>query len=175
MDAAVRQLETAVGLYAAEGDPVAIHTLTGAARQILEDVARRRKVPGLTLPGQAEGLIRPERVAAFRAMLREAQNFLKHADRDPDRVLDFPVDASEPLLFDACLTFRRLTGEVRPWLQAFVIWVWLGNPELLVAPPDSMEKVRRFGETFRPLGRTEFFRRMLAATGCDERGATSST
>jgi hypothetical protein len=40
LDAARRQLETAVRLYFCEGDPVSMHTLTSAAYQVLSDINR---------------------------------------------------------------------------------------------------------------------------------------
>jgi hypothetical protein len=44
LDAAKRQLETAIRLYFSDGDPVSIHTLTAAAYNILRDVTKQKGV-----------------------------------------------------------------------------------------------------------------------------------
>lgn len=41
LDAAKRQLETAIRLYFASADPVSIHTLTAAAYQLLLDLNKK--------------------------------------------------------------------------------------------------------------------------------------
>jgi hypothetical protein len=40
LDAARRQLDTAIRLYFMEGDPVSVHTLAAAAFEILKDLVR---------------------------------------------------------------------------------------------------------------------------------------
>ena len=42
LDCARRQLELAIELYFLERDPVSIHTLVGAARQLLADINKHR-------------------------------------------------------------------------------------------------------------------------------------
>jgi hypothetical protein len=42
LDCARRQLELAIELYFMERDPVSIHTLAGAARQLIEDINKHR-------------------------------------------------------------------------------------------------------------------------------------
>ena len=42
LDAAKRQLETAIRLYFSNGDPISIHTLAGAAYNIVWDVNKKR-------------------------------------------------------------------------------------------------------------------------------------
>lgn len=44
LDAAKRQLGTAIRLYFSDGDPVSIHTLTAAAYNILRDVTKQKGV-----------------------------------------------------------------------------------------------------------------------------------
>lgn len=41
LDAAKRQLETAIRLYFNEADPISIHTLAGAAHTILSDINKK--------------------------------------------------------------------------------------------------------------------------------------
>jgi hypothetical protein len=48
LDAAKRQLKTAINLYFSYGDPVSIHTLASAAREILYDL--NKKHSGMPIP-----------------------------------------------------------------------------------------------------------------------------
>jgi hypothetical protein len=43
LDAAKRQLETVIRLYFSNGDPVAIHTLTGAAHTVVRDIGAKTR------------------------------------------------------------------------------------------------------------------------------------
>ena len=130
LDGAHRQLETAIRLFFAEGDPVAIHTLTGAARGLLRDLARAggrdTELEGLLIEG-----VRPEHRKEVRGILVEAQNFFKHADRDAMETLDFNPATTEYLLWDCCQTYERLTGQKLPLLGLMKVWFALSHRDLL--------------------------------------------
>jgi argininosuccinate synthase len=49
IEAARRQLNTAIELWFNDGDPVSIHTLASSAHQIIHDLNRRNKGPDLFL------------------------------------------------------------------------------------------------------------------------------
>ena len=88
LDAARRQLDTAIRLYFAYGDPVSIHALAGAAYQLLDDLIAKRGGPD-GIKDLLLTMAKPESVDVVRQKLNEAQNFFKHADRDHDGVLEF--------------------------------------------------------------------------------------
>ena len=118
LDAAKRHLETAIALFFNDADPIPIHTLTCAAYDILDGVNQHRggkemwvKRRYTQLPG------RPTR-----ADLNEIQNFLKHADRDPEGSLDFFPIMAEPMLADACRTYLELTRETNPLFEVMLRW-----------------------------------------------------
>jgi hypothetical protein len=78
-EAARRQLECAIRLAASEGDALAVHTLTMAAYGILQALIFR------------DDRYRREferRLQVSKSRLWEIAVFLKHADRDPDGVLE---------------------------------------------------------------------------------------
>jgi hypothetical protein len=107
LDAARRQLETAIDLFFENGDPVAIHTLACAAYDIIDNVNDSRdgkemfvKHRYTQLPG------RPNRAA-----LNSVQNFFKHADNDPEGELQFFPEMTEPIMADACRTYMQMTGQ----------------------------------------------------------------
>lgn len=85
-DAATRQLGEAVRLFFRYGDLLAIHTLASAALQLLVDLGEQR---GVSTVVQRHDHIRPERLKEWLAAIVRTRNFLKHADRDSDDLLDY--------------------------------------------------------------------------------------
>ncbi len=78
MEAARRQLRSAIELWFAEGDPVSVHTLAAAAHQIIHDLNRRNKGPDLLRDTK---FIKSEYRNEFVSDIKSASNFMKHADR----------------------------------------------------------------------------------------------
>lgn len=91
-DAAKRQIETAIRFWFFSGDPVSVHTLAAAAHQILHDLGK--KLGASTILRDVPG-IHPERKRELRELMSRYENFFKHADRDPDALLDFNPYATE--------------------------------------------------------------------------------
>jgi hypothetical protein len=118
LDAARRQVETAIRLYFCEGDPVAIHTLTAAGHQLLFDLNKARGGPA-----QWPKWMKSEYRNEFIRKLSEAGDFF--TDRDPDKTLQFDPAQSELLLIDCCEKYRELGGERVPLLAIYQLWSWL--------------------------------------------------
>src|SRR4051794_23462678 len=78
LDAARRQLDAAIDLYFADGDPIAIHTLAAAASQVTLDLITVRG-----MEDQVLALVAPERMQEFFRLWHEAQNHFKHARPRP--------------------------------------------------------------------------------------------
>jgi hypothetical protein len=102
MDAARRQLRTAINLYFEDGDAVSIHTLAAAAHQLLSDVNDERGGSPMWRE-QMLSVVKPEYQKMVKAKFREPQNFFKHAEDDPDSQISFNPRASEWIIQDACL------------------------------------------------------------------------
>ena len=160
LDAARRQIETAVRLYFCEVDPVSIHTLISAAYEILRGINCSRGGAPM-LKEQIPAWVRPDASAASRHRLQEAQNFFKHADRDPDGTLEFRTDPIELLVYEACNKYRDLTGESAPLLLVFEAWFWLGPGSALVTNPDHMMARDRARKAFPNSTRAAFFAEVL--------------
>src|SRR3990172_5794744 len=160
LDAARRQLETAVRLYFSEADPVSIHTLTSAAYQVLSDVNRARGGPPM-LKEQVPNWVRPDATEEAKRRLNEAANFFKHADRDADRVLELRTSATELLLYDAIRKYRELTGEAVPILMVYDAWMWLGPGTQLVKGPEREAVLAALRESFPGATRASFFAEAL--------------
>jgi hypothetical protein len=97
LEAARCQLETAISLYFDYGDELSIHTLSGAAYAILHDLNKHRG--GEDMLKDLHKTLTPEGARKFRRYINRPDNFLKHADRDPDETypIRFHVDRSDDL------------------------------------------------------------------------------
>lgn len=117
IDAAGRQLDTAIDLYFANGDSLAVHTLAYASFKVLFDLYPHRNGDGFAK--QIDDMIAAE---GWRAMSGPA-NFMKHADRDPDAVLDaHHPDQAMTIIGLATLLYRRIAGDFTPKMRAFDFW-----------------------------------------------------
>ena len=105
IDAARRQLRTAIELWFADGDPISIHTLAAAAYQIIHDLNRRNKGPDLLLDSK---YIKDEKRREFVSLVKSTSNFMKHADRGKmgmAKSIEFSSDSNVGLItffFGAC-------------------------------------------------------------------------
>src|SRR5580704_11433462 len=88
LDAARRQLRTAITLWFNNDDPVSAHTLACAAYEIVHAVSKARDPnrPDLLIDSAK---VRPDKRREVNALLRDGANFFKHADRDPNGMIEF--------------------------------------------------------------------------------------
>jgi hypothetical protein len=157
-DAARSQLDTAIELYFQDGDEVAIHTLASAAYEVVVSLRTRA--------GFVDEIVKhilPERRAEFRQHWNRAQNFFKHADRDPEALLDFDPGLTEIKMLVACTCFAVLGRPTEPMLT-FQIWFSLHHTDVLTDP-----QMRSLFEEIKPrwqqLPRDEFRLLMADAAG----------
>lgn len=120
-----RQLETAIGLFFEDGDPVSIHTLTCAGYNVIRDV--NNSLDGTPMFGKQ----RYVQMAGKPSLqdFNEPENFFKHGDRDADGELTFYPKFTECLLVDASEKYGELTGECVPKFLAFTLWFMFKTPE----------------------------------------------
>jgi hypothetical protein len=128
LEAAERQLRVAIRLFFERRDPIAVHTLATAAQEILRRLAAPRGLKGMY--EYADDLIRPEKKKELFGHFRKAQNFFKHAGKDPDEKLDFYYEGTKFDLFDAVLLCGPLTGRLLPEMAAFFGWFLSKYPSL---------------------------------------------
>lgn len=160
LDAARRQLESAIRLYFKEGDPVSIHTLTAAAYQLLSDINAKRGGEPM-LKDRVLQWVRPDAVDEARQRLSEAQNFFKHADRDAEGMLAFNPTQTELLLCDACHKYRELAAEAVPHLIVYQAWFWLATGSDLVKGSERARIPKKLREEFPGATRQSFFAEAL--------------
>ena len=78
IEAAQKQLCSAIELWFADADPISIHTLAAASHQIIHDLNRKNKGPELLLDTM---FIKDEFRQEYKNFMKDASNFFKHADR----------------------------------------------------------------------------------------------
>ena len=147
-EAAKRQLETAVELFFGGKDEVSTHTLTAAAYTILIDISEGQ------LPFETfwdNSYIKPEKKKEFQGILADAENFFKHAVRDPERILSFDSFQTEVLLFDAARIYMNLAGENPPGIYLYHMWYMMKYPQYFSYPVDSKNILNDFFHKMRPI------------------------
>lgn len=170
LEAARRQLRTAISLWFSGGDPVAIHTLAFAAYDVIHTISAKRDPNRRDLLFDTDW-IKDEYRRDWHQRVRQEANFFKHADRDGDSVIDFNPTFADWFIFFAILG-RELCGEEASTEEsAFMWWFQITRPDMLTEhgrqflaekmPVDNVEYLRT-----RPKG--EFFEafchaRLLAA------------
>lgn len=132
LEAARRQLKTAIWLWADDGDPVSIHTLAYAAYQIVHDVNRQRKGPPLLLDSE---LIRHEKRSEWVNIVKSDANYFKHADSrrkyKPPPSIDFDPSSNEHFFAFTILGLKGMGEQLTPLEVAFEVWHGVNRPELL--------------------------------------------
>jgi hypothetical protein len=122
IDAATRQIETAIDLYFHDGDPVSVHTLTMAALEIVRILAgKKHRV--LNIRRFLNQLVKPEFHEEVARKMSEPENFFKHASRDKNGTIDFDPRQTEWWLLDAVFACRALEIET-PRMELFRVWAY---------------------------------------------------
>jgi hypothetical protein len=150
--AARRQLETAIELWFLDKDPVSIHTLAAAAYQIVHDINDKRGKPGELLFDA--NMIKPELRPVINKALREAMNFFKHADNDPEVIIEFQPGLNLGFLMYSMHGLELLGEPPSDYGYALSTWLALHQPELV------MESFRTEIEKRAPIGGFGDLRRM---------------
>ena len=155
-DAAARQLQSAIRLFLADGDPVAVHTLASAAAQLTADLMKAKG--GMSFVRSA-AMVKEDRRREVMKTMAAPENFFKHADRDPDESIEFNPETTEFFIFAALAELQALTGKLPQEGLIFQMWFLLTHEGMLLENEstrtirDGLERVRRGG-----LDRSDFLK-----------------
>ncbi len=127
IDAARRRLATAITLFFDAGASVSIHTLTSAAQEILRDLGRPRGIGSMLKDSR---YIRADKQKEVHEFLRAAQNFFKHADKDPEAVHDFRPAVNPFYILDSIELYTQLVGAHFPEAEVFLLWFAIKHPDV---------------------------------------------
>jgi hypothetical protein len=141
-EVAVRQLDSAIRLLFDGGDVVSVHTLACAAANVLRDILKAQG-------GEAwqDAIIESHRgiEREIYQILARAQNFFKHADRDPEAELDFDENTNDETIIVATLEYGELLrlgapsgrAMVTTPMSVFQLWYFAKDPRVLLASSDD--------------------------------------
>ena len=111
-------------------DPVAIHTLAGAAFRLLRDLASKK--PDSYMQKITQAMIKPGMESKFWRQWNTSTNFLKHADKDPESMLEnVDEEANEGILFMSSLYYQDLGHQLTPEMITLVGWYTAIHPDFL--------------------------------------------
>jgi hypothetical protein len=110
-------------------DVLASVTLAAAASQLIHDLLKHKGTRSLFRGGE---IIKPDRRNEFAAWFKSYENFLKHADRDPDARLVFRWEFVEFMLHAASWDYWMLTRTSTWPLHVFVGWAFANDPTRFV-------------------------------------------
>lgn len=130
LDAARRQIETAVKLWFSEGDPVSIHTLTAAAHQVCNALLKEQGEEASMV--FRFDLLSPADQAGYKKFVLAPENFFKHAQRDADpaATIELIPRITELYLVDAIYLFHKLNGySITSMMKAFSVYFEIFNPQ----------------------------------------------
>ena len=150
------------------GDIVSVHTLAAAAatvfRNLLEDTGEDTWTDAIieAFPGGKK---------QARQLLRKAQNFFKHADKDPHEEIDFDEVTNDEAMIIATLDYGELLGrkktneKLSTPMSVFQMWYFAKAPEIFEASKENEELTAKFRQCFPNLGDYPRFQQL--AMGAD--------
>ena len=144
LDAAARQVTTAIELWFADSDPISIHVLACSAYQIVHDLNRKARGRDLIYDSL---VVKDEYRQEWIDRIKGTYNFLKHADKDPTATVEFDPASNEFFIMFTCLGLKLLGIKPNIARAGFVLHQMLSHPEILtnqgkslLAPyPDAMK------------------------------------
>ncbi len=159
LEAARRLTDAAIRMFFRNEDPVAIYLLAASSVQVLKDLASKQDARNVEqVVNECFGEIFPAEVQDILwKKIREFAGFLKHADRDPEKIYDGPEEeANAWVLFLASLFYRADLGRPpTPEMSVLIAWLSALNP----GAPESVLKgvnpavVKAFPDSIRTLPR----------------------
>lgn len=126
---AERNLEEAVRLFFEKRDPIAVHTLASAAQGVVRDIARSRGLDHTSILDD-NPLITENNRQKWISAINAPRNFFKHADKDPEGLLDFEEEENIITLLDAAIIYSLIEGHPSHAGGVFTGWFITANPEL---------------------------------------------
>lgn len=129
LDAARRQLVTAIRLFFKGGDPVSILTLAANAWEIIDTLCNRQGTDSFS--NQTRENLPPGTDLMFDFINKPYRNFFKHADRDPDGVVVVQRGVVAAIVFLAVEDYIRLNKRSPVEAQVFQLWYVAVFPEKL--------------------------------------------
>src|SRR5882757_10177397 len=130
LDAAQRQLRTALRLWFQDGDPVAIHALLAAAHEIIHRLYRNKGLRNLMFDNE---LIKDEYRKEFAKSMKKAPSFFKHAAQDggdTDASITFYPEVNGVLPLFLIQGLRDMGEQLGLEELSYIRWMSIHEPKL---------------------------------------------
>ena len=152
LEGAERLLNTAIQLFFDAGDMLSVHVLVAGAHEVLRTLLSNSGVAASLIKDNPT--IRPEKLKEVRSQMNRTQNFLKHADKDPDSILDY-YEAGIPFwIYDAIRMHSKLPGSSK-YRAFFIFQIWfLREYPTVVSDPTIEAKLLELKNCY-PTSRTK--------------------
>jgi hypothetical protein len=127
VEAARRQIELSIRLLFQNEDPIGIHSLVAAGFRILRDLGSVKTDSEINQ--HLKHIIKPGMEGKLWQSLNCAANFFKHAERDPDDMLEgVQEEINDVFILFACVYYRDIGYEWTAQMLSFVAWYIVLNP-----------------------------------------------
>jgi len=147
IQAAEQQLDTSIRLFFENIDYLSACTLAAASREITDDLCQKKKHElfreetarlgdplkvHLSFREEMGIMIKPEFLNDAVKLFRKRQNFLKHAEKDPNGTMD-ELSAHELafVIFWAIKNFALLEKRLTPAMSTFLGWFGAAEPKVI--------------------------------------------
>jgi hypothetical protein len=155
LEAARRQLATAIELWFHDKDQVSIHALSFAAYEIIHAVsAKQGRTQDLLFDSS---LVKNRNKNEYNNFVKKFANFFKHAKHDPHGTIEFQPDISELFITFAILGLNTVGISANKYELAFTWWLCLNHPEVLTQhghdilakglPVDTVNEIRSMSKS----------------------------
>lgn len=130
LDAARRQLATAITLWFTGGDAVSTYALSHAAYEVIHNFTKPNRTQDLLFDSR---LVRNEYRKQFNGTLRNPANFFKHAQRGKSEnpTVEFYPETSEIFIAYSIFALSLIGKEYRDEESIFTMWMLLHRTEWL--------------------------------------------
>lgn len=133
LEAAESQLATAIQIFFADGNDIAIHTLARASHEILDRLCAKKNIQRGVIE---EGLknVKPEFRKIVIDKVNKAKNYFKHGSTDLEEKLSWEPKVTEYFLWDATSLHQRFAGVSRkvPEIIIYMLWFRLHHEDLWI-------------------------------------------
>ena len=159
LDAARRQLETAITLWFHDADPVSVHTLVMAAHGILRALNKKRG--GQPMLGDPMPSFRPGFKKLVADTIVKSSNFFKHGAKDPHATDYFAPESNQPVILDACRAYTAEAQEERPLMTTFTLYLAFHEPRVFEQEFIDLVQRQPLFSTAKQFSKRRFFAEFL--------------
>jgi hypothetical protein len=160
LDAACRQLNTAIYLWFTEGDPISVFALAHAAHEIIHTLYRRKGLVDLIYDSD---FINDNYRGDWAKRLKHGAAFLKHAKRDPDAVLEFNPNLTMTHIMGCVMGLSRMGYAPSDEIAALLAWLYVHRPTWFRSKRVESFLPAKELQEFRRVKKPQFFELYLQA------------